>query len=87
MMLKSEKLFPADQLEKLRDLDTVGIREGDKVHTDFKDSVRFNGSRCVVELPWKPGKYALPCNKENCERHLRSQIKRLNKRPKSTKGL
>ena len=50
VMLIGEKLFPADQLEKLWDLDTVGIREGDKVHTDFKDSIKFNGSRYVVEL-------------------------------------
>ena len=28
VMLTGEKLFPADQLEKLWDLDTVGIREG-----------------------------------------------------------
>ena len=56
MMLTGEKLFIADQLEKLWDLDTVGIREGDKVHTDFKESIRFNGSRYVIELSQKPGK-------------------------------
>ena len=62
-MLTGEKLFPADQLEKIWDLDTVGIREGDKVHTDVKDNIMFNGSRNAVELPWKPGKYVYPATK------------------------
>ena len=86
VMLTGEKLFPADQLEKLWDLDTVGIREGDKVHTDFKDSSKFNGSRYIVELLWKPGNYVLPSNRELCECRLISQIKRLKKDPDQLKA-
>ena len=86
VMLTGEKLFPADQLEKLWDLDTVGIREGDKVHTDFKDSIKFNGSRYVVKLQWKPGKYVLPSNRGLCECRLISQIKHLKKDPDQLKA-
>ena len=62
VMLTGVKVFPADQLEKLWDLDSVAVRKGDKVHTDFKDNIKFKGSQYVVELPWKPGKYVLPSN-------------------------
>ena len=87
MMLTGEKLFPVDQLEELWDPDTVGIRERDKVYTDFKDSIKFNESRyVVVELPWKPGKYVLPSNRELCEHRLVSQIKRLKKDPGQLKA-
>ena len=86
VMLTGEKLFPADKLEKLWYLDTVGFREGDKVHTDFKGSIKFNGIRYVVELPWKPGKYMLPNNRELSECCLISQIKCLKKDPDKLKA-
>ena len=57
-----------------------------RFYTDFKDSIKFNGSRYVVELPWKPGKYVLPNNRELCERRLLSQIKRLKKDPDQLKA-
>ena len=37
-------------------------------------------------MPWKPGKYVLPSNRELCERHLISQIKRLKKDPDQLKA-
>ena len=85
-MLTDKKFFPADQLEKLWDMDTVGIRERDKVHTVCMDSIRFNGSRYVVELPRKPGNYVLPSNRELCECRLISQIKRLKQDPDQLKA-
>ena len=85
-MLTGEKPFLADQLEKLWDLDTVGFRERGKVHNDFKDSIKFNRSRYVVELPWKPGEYVLPRNRKSCEHYLISQIKCLKKDPDQLKA-
>ena len=39
----------AAEVEKLWDLETVGIREGDPVHNEFKDTVTFTGTRYVVK--------------------------------------
>ena len=80
------KLFPADQLEKLWDLESSGIWRRDKVYIDFKDSFRFNGSWFVVELPKKPGKYVLPSNREIGECRFRSHIKHLKKDPDQLKA-
>ena len=43
----------ATEVDRLWDLETVGIQEGDPVHVEFKDTVKFNGRRYVVNLPWK----------------------------------
>eukprot|EP00795_Rhopilema_esculentum_P001929 gene1929-16441_t len=69
----------ATEVDRLWDLETVGIREGDPVHVEFKDTVKFNGRRYVVNLPWKSAtaKASLPDNKKLCEKRLRSQLKRL----------
>jgi len=69
----------AAEVEKLWDLETVGIREGDPVHSEFKDTVTFNGMRYVVKLPWKSDllKAPLPDNKFLSEKRLKSQIKKL----------
>ena len=37
-------------------------------------------------MPWKPGKYVLPSNRESCEHRLISQIKRLKKDPDQLKA-
>ena len=37
-------------------------------------------------MPWKPGQYVLPSNRELCERRLISQIKRLKKDPDQLKA-
>ncbi|XP_065052644.1 uncharacterized protein LOC135681921 [Rhopilema esculentum] len=73
----------ATEVDRLWDLETVGIREGDPVHVEFKDTVKFNGRRYVVNLPWKSAtaKASLPDNKKLCEKRLRSQLKRLSRVP------
>ena len=73
----------ASEVEKLWDLETVGIREGDPVHTEFKDTVKFNGTRYVVNLPWKLAlvKASLQDNRKLCEKRLKSQLKRLSNAP------
>ena len=64
----------ASEVERLWDLETVGIREGDPVHTELKDTVKFNGTRYVVKLPWKSEsiRASLQDNKQLCEKRLRS---------------
>ena len=73
----------ASEVERLWDLETVGIREGDPVHTEYKDTVTFNGTRYVVKLPWKSEsiRASLQDNKQLCEKRLRSQMKRLSAIP------
>ena len=71
------KLEIAAEVEKLWHLETAGIREGDPVHNEFKDTVTFNGTRYVVKLPWKSDllKASLPGDKCVSEKRLKSQIK------------
>ena len=55
MLCMDSKSEITSEIKKLWDLDTVGIREVDPLHTEFKDIVTFNGTRYVVKLPWKSG--------------------------------
>ena len=73
----------AAEVERLWDLETVGIREGGPVHTEFKDTVKFNGTRYVVNLPWKSAlvKASLQDNRKLCKKRLKSQLKRLSNAP------
>ena len=73
----------ATEVDRLWDLETVGFREGDPVHVEFKDTVKFNARRYVVNLPWKSAtaKATLTDNKKLCEKRLRSQLKRLSRVP------
>ena len=75
LMFTRETNKLSQQVERLWDLDSVGIREGDHVHERFKDNVTFDGTRYVVELPWKEAKYVLPSNKDICEGRLKSLVK------------
>ena len=42
-------------LNKLWDLDSIGIREVNKVHETVLDDIKFTGYRYSVGLPWKLG--------------------------------
>ena len=48
----------------------MGIRKGDPVHTQLKDTVTFNCTCYVVKLPWKSAlvKASLQDNKMQCEK-------------------
>ena len=41
-----------EEVTKLWDLDTLGIREDDPVHQAFQEEIKFNG-RYSVPLPWR----------------------------------
>ncbi|XP_028416197.1 uncharacterized protein LOC114539977 [Dendronephthya gigantea] len=52
-------------IEKLWDLDTLGVKECDDVHEALLDKITFNGSKYSVKLPWKQGHDHLPSNYSN----------------------
>ena len=63
---KVEKQEIDSNLHKLWDLDSIGIREEDKVHESVLDDIAFTGSRYSVGIPWKLGHKPLPSNYNVC---------------------
>ena len=70
-----------NNLKKLWDYETLGIRETDDVYEDMVDSIRFTGERYSVRLPWKTGNYHLPDNYRLSQSRMQSQLKKLKKEP------
>ena len=78
---KVEKQEIDSNLHKLWDLDSIGIREEDKVHESVLDDIAFTGSRYSVGLPWKLGHKPLPSNYNVCLLRLKSQVKKSEQTP------
>ena len=70
-----------EDIHKLWDLETLGIRRGDEVYEDLLDRVEFSGERYSVSLPWKLGHKPLPSNYANSLCRLKSQMNKLKKNP------
>ena len=68
-----------NNVKKLWDYETLGIRETDDVYEDMVDSIRFTGERYSVKLPWKTGNYHLPDNYRMSQSRMQSQLKKLKK--------
>ena len=85
VLLTTDKENLSNQIAKLWDLETVGIREENSVEEKFEDTVSFNGERYSVQLPWKSDRVNLQTNRSLCERRLNSQLKRLKKEPEILK--
>ena len=68
-------------VQKLWDLETLGIREENEVHEALKDGISFNGERYEVSLPWKESHEPLPINYRNSLKRLKGQIERLKNDP------
>ena len=51
-------------VQRLWDLEALGIAGSSEVYEDFVDSIAFNGTRYSVKLPWKEGHNSLPSNYE-----------------------
>ena len=64
------------QVQKLWDLDTLGIRPNDDVHENLIDNIKFTGERYSVSLPWKAGHGHIPLNYDNCYARLQSQVRK-----------
>ena len=43
------------ELQRMWDLETLGIKGGDDVHEELIDKIEFNGVKYSVKLPWKQG--------------------------------
>ena len=71
-----------EQVNKLWDLDSLGIRPKDNVHEALLDDIVFTGERYSVSLPWKEGHGPLPLNYNKCVARLKSQIRKLKQDPK-----
>ena len=71
-----------EQVNKLWDLDSLGIRPNDDVHEALIDDIVFTGERYSVSLPWKAGCGPLPLNYNNCVARLKSQVRKLKQDPK-----
>lgn len=69
------------QLDRLWDLDSLGIRPVNEVHEEFSDNIEFTGKRYSVKLPWKTGHRRLPTNQHAGLACLRNQVKKLQKTP------
>ena len=72
-------------LDRLWDLDSVGIRDKDTVREAFEKNLSFEDGKYLVHLPWKEQHGLLPDNFENCVAGLSSQLKRLRKDPEILK--
>ena len=72
-------------LQRLWDLDSVGIRDEDTVLEAFEKNLSFGDGKYSVHLPWKEQHKLLPDNFENCVARLSSQLKRLKRDPEILK--
>ncbi len=70
-----------NEVSKLWDLDSLGIRVNDEVHETFEDDIEFRNGRYSVKLPWKQGHDSLPSNYGNSLSRMKGQLKRLRKEP------
>ena len=69
------------EVSRLWDLDSLGIKSGDKVHESFENEIEFLEGRYSVKLPWKQGHDPLPCNFENSLSCMKGRLKRLKREP------
>ncbi|XP_065062455.1 uncharacterized protein LOC135689235, partial [Rhopilema esculentum] len=68
-------------IKKLWDLETLGIKRQDKVHAEFLDNIEFKGDRYSVCLPWKMGHKPLSTNYTLSLNRLKGQLKKLKEKP------
>ncbi|XP_073231804.1 uncharacterized protein [Porites lutea] len=71
-----------DDLQKLWDLETLGIRDTESsVHDKFSNEIRFTGVRYQVKLPFKDNQPMLSDNYTNASRRLATVVKNLKTQP------
>ena len=81
LFVNSEKHEIDSQLNKLWDLESIGIRVEDEVHTHVIDNICFTGKRYSVGLPWKVAHKPLSDNYSNSLARLKSQVRKLKDTP------
>ena len=70
-----------EEVTKLWDLDTLGIKEDDPVHQAFQEEIKFKNGRYRVPLPWREGNFHVPQNKGLAEGCLKAQLRKMRKMP------
>ena len=70
-----------NQIQRLWDLDSLGIREKDKMHENVLDVIALVGNRYSVGLPWKYGQKPLASN-YNVSLHRLNLVRKLEQNPK-----
>ena len=83
--LTSSRREIESSFHKLWDLDSLGIKENDRVHEDVIDHIEFTGERYSVRLPWKVGHGPVPLNYANSKARLKSQLRKLKQTPEILK--
>lgn len=73
---KQEKQRLDDSVNRLWDLDRLGIREENELHETLIDKISFTGERYQVGLPWKVGRGNLLSNYDISLHRLRYQLKK-----------
>ena len=53
LLTKTDNTDLRTQVDKLWDLDSIGIRVDNEVYTSVIDNILFTGKRYSVDLPWK----------------------------------
>ena len=71
----------SDNIDKLWDLETIGIRPTDEVHEGLIDNIEFTGERYSVGLPWKVGHGPLQTNYDISLSRLKRQLRKLRQTP------
>jgi len=77
----TEKRRVEIDVNKLWNLDTLGIRPESEVQEFFVDNIVFTGDRYSVSLPWKAGHGHIPCNYTNSLKWFKSQVRKLKQVP------
>ena len=81
-LVAGEKHDLDNQIQRLWDLDSLGIREKDKVHENVLDDIAFVGNRYSVGLPWKSGHKPLASNYNVSLHRLKGLVRKLEQNPK-----
>ena len=71
----------AESLERLYELETVGIDDTDFVHEAFLKNIEFKDGKYSVNLPWTESHRLLPSNYDICVACLNSLVKQLKQKP------
>ena len=71
---REEILEVNNNLNRLWDLETVGVRIDNDIHQKVIDNISFDGQRYSVGLPWKTGHEPVPSNYGNAIVRLKSQL-------------
>ena len=76
-----------DDVNKLWDLETIGIREEDPIEEAFSEEIQFTGKRYSVKLPWREGNFYLPNNRVLAEGRLKKSIEEAKEDPRNLGSL